>query len=428
MLAVIEAWERGLLRPGVADVAFLDWTTTPPSNLAAFAAALDGIARDGLLSVVWPVLDALIVASLKAPRLLAGTAELAELVEAFFPEAQSAVERGVADSSTLDLPGIRALSRQGGSSRAVTAAKKVAALLPPDTAEHKKEEKAAPVMETPFDEVWPARKKEAVIIDDGVKVTIDWANPKDSTKWFLFTLTLPGVSDRVFQVVNRGWYYDLESEGQCHAHAVAPGAAFERNKETQVWLHWDEKQKAMAVCEHRNWIEGKDGSLPKGTKPTPLSISFLTVIIGLLVQDGDAVYFAPRLLRKCIERGQIDENVVRRATRVLLQNPVVSPGKLVRALEKDIKLLPVLWPMLTECTRAAGELVAAGESPPVWVNRILDNALRYAPYLAEAAKRGHIGEEDARWAGAAEIAASKAKSAAVAKAKKLLEALEITRG
>jgi hypothetical protein len=96
---------------------------------------------------------------------------------------------------------------------------------------------------------------------------------------------------------------------------------------------------------------------------------------------------------------------------------------LVRSPEKDAKLLPLLWPMLTECVKAAGASTAAGEKPPVWVNRVLDIALRYAPYLSEAAKRGLIPKDDARFAGLSEIAASKAKSTAVAKAKNLLTRL-----
>jgi hypothetical protein len=173
------------------------------------------------------------------------------------------------------------------------------------------------------------------------------------------------------------------------------------------------------VCEHRNWIEGNDGPLKSATPP-PLPLSLLTVIIGLLAQDGDAIYFAPRLLEGFIENGQVDARVVQRAARTLLQSPAVSPAKLARALEKEIGLLPVLWPLLTESVKAAGERVASGDKPPVWANRVLGTALRYAPYLAEAARQGFIPTEDAQWAGLSEIAASTAKSASVTKARNLL--------
>ncbi|MDR3013699.1 MAG: hypothetical protein LBU70_10925 [Chitinispirillales bacterium] len=415
MLAVTEAWERGLLRPGVADVSLLDWAIREPSHLAALATALDGIARDGLLSVVWPILDDLIAVSLKAPRLLSGTAELTELVDALLPEVQSAVEKGIADKTAFDLPAVRLLAQKSGSSRAVAAARKVVNSLPPAQNTPAKEDASMPVMETPFGKIWPARKTKAIILDDGVTVKVDWANTEPQL--FLFTLTLPGITDRVFQVVKR-WYSDLEREEQYEAYSLSHDAAttaFAYNKGELVWLHWDTKAKAMVVGMN-------DGPL-KGAKAPPLSMSQLTVAIGLLAQDGDAVHFAPSFLKKSIKSGKIDENVVRIATRTLLQSPVVSPAKLVRILEKDIKLLPTLWPMLTECIKHAGALAAAGENPPVWINRVLDITLRYSPYLAEAAKRGFIPADDAQWPGLLEMASSKAKSTAVGKAKKLLTLL-----
>ncbi|MCL2528489.1 MAG: hypothetical protein FWE42_08740 [Defluviitaleaceae bacterium] len=85
LMAITKAWERGLLRPGVADVKYLGSPKSPPSNLVALATGLDTIARSGLLSVVWPVLDNIVGASLAAPRLLPGTAEICELALALLP-------------------------------------------------------------------------------------------------------------------------------------------------------------------------------------------------------------------------------------------------------------------------------------------------------------------------------------------------------
>ena len=430
MLSVTEAWERGLLRPGIADIGLLDWSESEPSNLGALASALEGMAGDGMLSVVWPILDQLICASLKAPRLLSGTAELSELIEMFLPEAESAIKRGLADKSAFFLPGIRQLAKRGGSSRTVSAAKKIAERLQPLETEPVDESATAPVMDTPFEDLWPARPEKTVIIDDGVELTVDWADPDSPKKLFLFTLTLPGISDRVFQVVKNGWHYDLETEGQCEARFAAPGmTVYKRDRENQAWLHWDAGKNAMVVCKNRNWADGKDGPLNdlfrqkdlsgKKVPIPPLPLSLLTIVIGLLAQAEVSVYYLPNLLTHLIKSRQIDAEVVRRATRTLLKYPVVSPAKLVRSLERDIKLLPVLWPMLTECVKAAGTLVRAGEKPPVWINRVLDISVRYAPYLKEAAKRGLIPVEDAGWEGLSDIASSKTKSTAIAKAQTL---------
>lgn len=417
--AVTEAWERGLLRPGIPKIDMLDWSAAPPANLSALASVLDDFARDGMLGVVWPILDGVIEASLEAPRLRTGIAEFANLIEVFLPEVKLAVERGITDDRALFLPGIRSLAQYGGSSRAVGIAKKVVSLLPPAPVTTQNVNQSLSIMDPPFHEVWPKQKGPSLSIEDGVTITVDWANPKSPTRLFLFTLTLPDVSDRVFQIVNKGWHYDLSNEGQCIAYAVAPDTSgFIGDEDNQVWLHWDAGQRAMVVCDKRNWIEGKDNPL-RGTQVPPLSASLVIVIIGLLAQDGDAKYYAPALLRECIKKGRINEQIIRKATQIFLQNPVVSPAKLVRILEKDISLLYILWPMLTECIKYAGNLVSAGEAPPVWVNRVLDIVLRYQPYLTEAANRGFISPEDAKWKGLSEIASSKSKSAAVAKAKKL---------
>lgn len=147
------------------------------------------------------------------------------------------------------------------------------------------------------------------------------------------------MADRVFQVVKQGWYYDMEREGQCQAYTAAPGTpTFSGNRETQVWLLWDARQKTMAVRDKRNWVGGNDGPL-KGVESSPLPVSLLTVVIGLLAQDGSAVYYGPSLLNHFIESRDIGEEMIRRATQTLLQYPAVSPAKLVRALEKDVLLL-----------------------------------------------------------------------------------------
>ena len=124
MTAVIEAWQRGLLRPGVADARYLDWEGTPRS-LAAFARVSLEIADEGMASVVWPVLDDLITVSLSGARMLPGTADVAEALADLAPEALAAVSTGVAESNVLAVPGLRALAARGGSSRAVVAARTV---------------------------------------------------------------------------------------------------------------------------------------------------------------------------------------------------------------------------------------------------------------------------------------------------------------
>ncbi|MDK8345600.1 MAG: hypothetical protein QP780_01945 [Brevibacterium sp. UMB1308B] len=133
-LALQEAWERGLLVPGVADIDYLDWDAQL-SNIASFVESLRHAADRGMLSVVWPVLDDVLVASLKAPRMLAGTAEAAQAMQDYVGEVLAAVTSGVAPASALEVPGVRALAARKGSSKAVDAARGVVKQLPDEQAE-----------------------------------------------------------------------------------------------------------------------------------------------------------------------------------------------------------------------------------------------------------------------------------------------------
>ena len=79
--------------------------------------------------------------------------------------------------------------------------------------------------------------------------------------------------------------------------------------------------------------------------------------------------------------------------------------------------------MLIECIKHAGKMTVENKKPPVWVNRVLDICTYYTDYLREAANRGYISEEDAKWKGLLEIANCTAKSTAVKKAKSLVKLL-----
>lgn len=133
-LALQEAWERGLLVPGVADIDYLDWDGQL-RNIGSFVESLREAADRGMLSVVWPLFDDLLVASAKTPRMLAGTAEASQAMQDYVGEVLAAVAAGVAPASALDVPGVRALAARKGSSKAVDAARGVVKQLPDEQAE-----------------------------------------------------------------------------------------------------------------------------------------------------------------------------------------------------------------------------------------------------------------------------------------------------
>lgn len=120
--AVLEAWGRGLLRPDAPGTRHLCCMT---KHLAATARSLGEAARDGLLAVVWPILDDLAGQAASGHRLSAGTVDVVEVMADLAPETTRAVAAGMAKATVLDLPGTHALAARGGTSRAVRIAREI---------------------------------------------------------------------------------------------------------------------------------------------------------------------------------------------------------------------------------------------------------------------------------------------------------------
>ncbi|MDO5066740.1 MAG: hypothetical protein Q4D96_05640 [Propionibacteriaceae bacterium] len=124
-LALQEAWQRGLLHPSVAEAEWLDRGSRPLQQLPALVRALREVAGQGMLSVVWSLLDGIVGRSLTQDHLAPGTTELVELMAEFLPEVRSAVAAGLADPKHLDLPAARELAARKGSTQAIQAARKL---------------------------------------------------------------------------------------------------------------------------------------------------------------------------------------------------------------------------------------------------------------------------------------------------------------
>lgn len=90
-----EAWARGLLLPGLADISYLDWSGGELSNLANLAVAMDFMANEGMLSLVWKAACDAVEQSLNSPRILAGTAELVKFLRDYLDEVIFAVEKSL---------------------------------------------------------------------------------------------------------------------------------------------------------------------------------------------------------------------------------------------------------------------------------------------------------------------------------------------
>ena len=464
-----EAWERGLLLPGLADISYLDWSGGELSNLANLAAAMDFMANEGMLSLVWKAACDAVEESLKMPRILAGTAELVKFLRDYLDEVIFAVEKKLASKEALEMKPIRILAGKSGSSKAVSYAKEILkkllsieteqiqsaknaglrensgrkdhAALNEDislindkglrenqgTIKNTSQSKIIASVETPadFEKVWLPLPEGKELIEDHATFRIKAIELRKKEKVLQFDLDLPEDSDCSYQVVISGWLYGLAHEGQVSGTKIDRRG--DRNDkidaEKEVWLHYDKEKGKIVVSEIRNWRGGNKS--PLEGEATPYSKLFLSFAVALLAQDGDSIYGAKSLFKELVQSGTLSLETLREITRLLLSYEEISPAKLVRIVEKESELLSICWIMLWECIKDAGAKTAETGKPPVWINRILDICIYYAAYLREAAKRGSISKEDALWPGLLEMANCGAKSTAVKKARELTEILGI---
>ncbi|GAA1614179.1 hypothetical protein [Leucobacter chromiireducens] len=437
-LAIREAWERGLLVPGAADVRKLGWADSP-TKLAAFATACLELADEGMLAVVWPLLDDLVALSLAAPRRLAGTAELVEAIGELLPSVTAAVDTGDAPNDALEIASVRALAAAGGASRAVQLAKAIVAALPqaatgqaatgqaataPTVPEQPAEHTAATATDDEFAEFWPAEPAESTapaVVDDGAVIRASWHDPDASTRLLEIELEFaperlaePADGPRRFRT-RTSWFYDIEEEGQCGMTEIR-SETDEVRHDSRSWLRWDAAAQAIRIAEHRNWRDGNAGPLGRGELVPPITVGMVAVLLSGMNHDNGSGYHVLAAVRN----GLFGADSVRLAVARLLESPDFTPVKLAGMIEAEPDTLRALWPVLTESVRVAG---SASGAPPRWLNRVLDAALLRAPSLAEAARRGLLPPDSASWPGLSELAERKGSQAALRKARELAAAL-----
>ena len=433
-----EAWERGLLLPSFADITYLDWRGKDLSNLANLASSMEYMANEGMLSLLWKPACDCVELSLKAPRMLAGTAEIVKFLRDYLDEVIFAVENHLAPAELLDMPSIKNLAGKSGSSRAVSYAKEILekrdiARFASDTRYELKspnklsgresDKKALPQPPADFEKVWLPLPLAKELLSDHVSFRVKAIELRKNEKVFQFDLDLPDDPDCSYRVTIAGWFYGIRQEGQVSAFPVNHQGEILNEEEKGLWLHYDRDKGKIVVSPYRNWRGKNNGPLEGGA--TPYSKIFLTMAVALLAQDGESIYGANNMFKDLTQSGTVSLEMLREITRELLAYEDISPAKLLRIVEKESGLLSIAWGMLWECLRHAGDLTKKAGKPPVWINRILDIGIYYGAYLREAMERGYISKEDARWPGLLDIANCGAKSTAVKKAKELAEILGI---
>lgn len=405
---VIEAFERGLLRPEHMDSEYME-----PVGLGTLAGICLELADAGLASIVWPLLDSWIMISLRGTRMLAGTADLADALAQLVPAAQAAVADGIAPASVLDLPGLRALAARPGSSSAVATARKALEGLPRMTEGAEPTEPSIPFASTPpraavrLEDLWPEDAGRSRRVDDGAQITAEWVDSKAPTKQLAVDLRLPDRPGLVYRAMKSHWTYDLENEGQCSATERSEGTVSNPRGDREVSLAWDGERLVPYPEREMGVLKG------------PLTTSLHAVVLSTLCNDGDGGLGGIRLVKTLVQRRLIGWDGMRAAIRALLDSPDVSPARMMRAMEQEPLTRSVLWPVITESLAFA----AQAESLPKWTNRVLDMALVVAPLVVDAAARRWIPAAAAGFESVSEIAARKGGQAAIRKARELRDIL-----
>lgn len=404
------AWARGLLVPGVASVNFFDWVGTP-NQLGALAAAWMEAAEDGLLPVVWPLMDRLCTWGASSVQLPNEMADLATAMRRLAPSVVAAVASGGAPDSVVDVPGLRLLAGRRGQSQAVRMARETVAILPRgEAAPTPTPTPALRPSQAHLASAWPGDIADPAVLEDGVLVHAIAAPRSEMAAGLVFLLELPG-DQQLYRVDPRLNSFTLASSRTSHAYRLPPGADPLEAREESRWLAWDAQANALVPRE----------SPARGQQPH-LSQGLCTVAVGALAQPAAWRHAAQADIQTLVKRGYLGAQRVQRAARVLFHpadgvpfpSGALSPARMAQTVVEMPGYLPALWPVLTEAVHAA----SVQEKAPRWLNGVLDCALDQAPVLAEAARRGHMAAE---WPGLAELAARPGKSAALSKARTLWE-------
>lgn len=397
--AVIAAWDRGLLQPGVADIRYLDGHSEL-SAIPSFVHALRELADSGMLSIVWPVLDDILSYSDAQLRLIAGTAQAAEAMADYAPAVKAAVASGLAPEAALQVPGLRAIAARSGKSKAVLAAREAVDNLPQLTTTATKPAKAesAPLPHKQFRDIWEQVPPPRTPHLDDIEFTTTLLTGAAQRKHLELTFTLPGYSG-TFSTVASSDSFDLPY-GKC----LVNHADFH----DRIAIAYSKNQFHVIPAYPLN--SGIDDPHP------PLPRLLVATLLARLSASPEP-YLPRRAVDNLIRNQQLHPQAIKDALPILLAGGGFSPAKAAYQLTDQPEYLPILWPLLTESIRYA----STANPLPKWINRILDLVVHHLPYLQAATDQGLIPATD--WEGLTALAESKKKSAAKAKATSVLSLL-----
>ncbi len=422
--AVHLAWHRGLLRPSCADAALLHWEPEL-TNCKGIAEPLAELAREGLLSIVWPLLDDFLVLATKKRTMIPGTHEVAEAMQQLAPMVNHAIQIDIAPVQALEVPGLQRLASRGGSSKAVIAAKAALATLdvtdkPSEVIVTDEGADLHPMDSKRFSQLWPATALSGESWDYGVETRLGFGKQQHNNQQLFTFLTLANGTE--YQVENLVTFGVVSHDDQWLVVSPSDSTA---NRFRICWTRLYAEDNMILVDP-----TGKRGYLQRGKRPEQVIPQFAVFALLAALADSQHYEDAVTALRAVIKQRRLGAAAVQASVAQLLQdNDLWRPARAVGFLATKPDLLFVLWPVLTESINHAAACLATEKRVPRWLNRVLDVTHDHASILLKAMQCGYIATK--AWDGLTHIAAGKRHMQATMKAKQLVAAFglpaEITR-
>lgn len=392
--AISDAWNRGLLRPGVADPRYLNWDPHNTTYTAIATIAVE-LAETGMLAVAWQLLDDILVLSSKRPASSASTSAIAQAMAQLAPSIAQAISQGQAPAKAANVPGLRHLAAKPTKNKTTTAARAALAVLPE-----------------------PTEATEATSIAINVDLSA-WEEPQpnviaDDATCTLVAPTTIAVEFPPSDTTN------LIGEKTCYI-SIFELRNFLNYQELTLYTDggFDSGWSLFAKWSKNAWHISEKASRGFPKDNLQLTTTVLFTLLGALVTGKEGTDTFTTVSRFLTE-GKISAEAIRTTTKLLARNELWSPARALSLLKTDDQL-HYLWPLLTECISAAAEAVESGANPPKWLTKVLDVVSTYSHILVAATQAGFIPANS--WEPLTKIAQHKKKTAAVQKAAALTSIL-----
>lgn len=391
--AITDAWERGLLLPGVADPQFLDWDASTTKSYNSLVPIAQELAELGMLAIAWQLLDSILA---QATKPTAKTAEVADMMLHLAPSVAQAIVEGKAATTNAAVPHLRKFADAHSKSKTTIAACQAVALLPDVTADSS-QLPAAPDLTG-----WNSPAPKTIYDHLDLYLTQATTNP---------TAVAVGVkasTDKSLQLEINPW--GLELLPTTHFFEVEGYRANEFH--CYYILCWNGSTWDLQVGQGQH---PNRSDLPK--RELPIFASVVYILFGSM-HSGSRSKNALEAMQTFLDQRKISAELIAYTIRRLVAEELWTPTQALKLVQRP-KHLSILWPLLTETIAAAAEKITAGITPPKWLGQVLTTINAHATILKAATTAGYIPHD--AWKPLSIIAGQNKKNATTTRAQELLK-------